>query len=244
MPEDTLPPSVNTSSQTSTEQAVRMDLSEMFKNVNWTKFLEAIIEGISEGLEKDYLRFLAKCGWVPSPDLLCSAAEPIMKLVQSDQPHRAERLYKLWCLRTYTPERLRNLLDEWKDNPLIERRYSIIRDAVEAHIAGLYTLSVPVLMAQIEGFMWSVDTGTEWINQRKLKQLFTSPMFGIYKSPMERFVNTLLAQFRRDEQAFPNLNRNAVLHGIDTSYSTILNSLQLIIILQILAYIDRELPHD
>lgn len=189
--DDTVPSSVNTPSRGSTEQATNINLSEVFKEFNWSKFIEIIIEGLSEGLEKDYLRFLANLGWVPAPDLLCSAAEPIVKLVQSGQPKKAERLYRLWSLRTYNANRLRDLLNEWRYNPLMERRYRIVRDAVEAHIAGLYTLSVPVLLTQIEGFMWSVDDGTGWINQRTLKQMFSSPILGIYKRPMERFVDTL-----------------------------------------------------
>src|SRR5262249_7437736 len=45
---------------------------------------------------------------------------------------------------------LQAIVRDWEDNPLFVSRREILLDALDAHIHGKYTLTIPALLAQIE----------------------------------------------------------------------------------------------
>jgi hypothetical protein len=44
-------------------------------------------------------------------------------------------------------------VQSWESHPLFVPRMHILKDALQAHCRGLYTLSVPALINQIEGVL-------------------------------------------------------------------------------------------
>ena len=48
-------------------------------------------------------------------------------------------------------EKIEKLMEKLSGNALFDSRMSIIKDALESHVSGKYSLSIPVLIAQIDG---------------------------------------------------------------------------------------------
>lgn len=120
-------------------------------------------------------------------------------------------------------------------------REQAIRQAFYAHINGQYFLSVPVLLAQADGIFKSVwkkhgvyATRTEKGGATVAKtanyvmdQIAQDTVVSVFLSPLE-CVTPLLEHFDDSKTVFDQLNRHAVLHGIDYDYGSKVNSLKAI----------------
>jgi len=111
-------------------------------------------------------------------------------------------------------------------------RAAIQADAFDAHLRGLYTLSVPVLLAQADGIVG---------DRFKRKQLFSKSgehcLSSLIKEMEPGQLSTMWAEILSGEAevsanvrslpaGFAGLNRHAVLHGTDLQYGTRHNSLK------------------
>jgi hypothetical protein len=143
------------------------------------------------------------------------------------------RFFAIW--QEHGPERLWTELVNWYaandqvsrflavllSSPLDSKRKQIVQDAVTAHQHGLYTLSVPVLLTQLEGVI-AESTGRTGQNMRDYVATLI-PNDNIYREVKQMFVATDVA----------NSFRNPILHGQDTDYPTLENSTHVLILLHL-----------
>ena len=134
-------------------------------------------------------------------------------------------------LDKYRKHGLDDLRREWQGDSLVATRLPILLDALKAHEEERYTLSVPVLLAQLEGLI---------AETRKHKGRFTGKTLVQYLEPIraqgsrfQRFaarfvVETLWTGFHHGD-SLPVLSRHAILHGADLQYATAGNSLRAIL---------------
>lgn len=100
-------------------------------------------------------------------------------------------------------------------------RINILRDAINAHFDRKYTLSVPVLFAQIEGLIR--ETGGLELRDKFRPTVSTEIWNGRYLFGMSdnaQYFNafiTKLFEGQKDDQTF---NRNPVLHGMNVTYDS------------------------
>ncbi|MDR7039114.1 hypothetical protein J2X36_003887 [Methylobacterium sp. BE186] len=108
-------------------------------------------------------------------------------------------------------------------------RDKILKDAVEAHFAGKYTLSAPALFAQLEGILRKVgaleykDTFKPTIK----RDIWDNRLLFSLKDSAQLF-NGYISRLYEGQKDEP-FNRNTVLHGERTDYDTEDNSLILIL---------------
>ena len=113
--------------------------------------------------------------------------------------------------------------------PSFGPRRKILNDAVKAHYQGLYTLSVPVLFAQIEGMLRDIGAlapkddlkptiKRDWDSRTLFAMTDGAAMF-----------NAFLHKLYKGQRANGDLNRNPVLHGTSVGYGMLENSLILIL---------------
>ncbi|MCF5704730.1 YecA family protein [Pseudomonas syringae] len=113
-----------------------------------------------------------------------------------------------------------------------ELRRQILKDAVEAHFNGKYTLSVPVLFAQVEGILreyggmkladkFRPNVSTEIWDRRFLFVITDNAQY------FNAFINKLF-EGQQDESSF---NRNPILHGMSVNYDSEEWSIVLILII-------------
>ncbi|QQL44055.1 hypothetical protein [Sulfuriroseicoccus oceanibius] len=130
-----------------------------------------------------------------------------------------------------------------KRNP---RRAEILTKAFRAHRDQDYELSVPVFLAQADGIaseMLGVSVYTRHSSKRKkmaeaIEQLDPKGL----EDPMLRLVIgdlPITASTTSEEYSDKSLNRHAIIHGIDVSYGTKLNSYRALSWLQYASYFEE-----
>ncbi|WP_210274675.1 SEC-C domain-containing protein [Methylobacterium sp.] len=108
-------------------------------------------------------------------------------------------------------------------------RDKILKDAIEAHFAGKYTLSTPALFAQLEGILRKVGA-LEYRDTFKptIKRDIWDNRLLFSMKDSAQFFNGYISRLYEGQKDDP-FNRNTVLHGERTDYDTEENSLILLL---------------
>ena len=162
-------------------------------------------------------------------------------------------------------ENLNKMVSSWLSSPIFSKRRQIIEDALSAHISGKFTLSVPVLLSQVEGIL-SDSMGEragklgELLKNAILKNFSEAKAFhklendillSLSSDPFlinktgegfgEYFTSEKHSEWLKQKgvNGIP-INRNAILHGIQIDYGTKANSLRLFFLLDSIHGIQKE----
>lgn len=144
-------------------------------------------------------------------------------------------------------KKLKDAVETWKAHPLFASRINIIVDAVEAHIARKYTLTVPTLLPLVEGiiheFVIYENLSLSSEKKEQMKQaLEHAPLAGalsmnIYEG-LVGYLDDVYA-YKDFKKLSPKnrqkLNRHIVLHGRQINYFTEINSLRAFLMLDALS---------
>jgi len=148
---------------------------------------------------------------------------------------------------------LSEMVDSWEDIPHFKNRMAIIKDALKAHIEGMYTLSIPALLPQIEGVAgnilgMSIARKTKGHIGELLEEEYPIVFSTASKDLLIRFVTEVLytgADYDNfgsslESMGFAEsdfLNRPAILHGVHINYANEGHSLRAFLLLDALGAI-------
>jgi hypothetical protein len=142
---------------------------------------------------------------------------------------------------------LKGMVDGWQNHPLFAPRMHIIKDALRAHCQGIYTLSIPALLPQIEGILNDyVVTNNLSVKLGKIQKVYDA----VIGDPDEyglsdwAIANTLLYQLQTNTYVYTDFEnelrrsangrrttRHTVLHGVTVNYHRPVNSLRIFALL-------------
>ena len=151
---------------------------------------------------------------------------------------------------------LNEMVGEWYDVEYFGRRRHIIDDALEAHLSGKYTLSVPALLPHVEGIGATIlgtipGSGKKIASEIKmivqqdhsdldavgrdvamevLEQLYTWIDFAAFAMELQK----------RGVVEERSLHRHAILHGVEVDYGSEENSLKTFLLLDELHMLASE----
>jgi len=165
---------------------------------------------------------------------------------------------------------LKKAVNNWKNNRFFRPRMGIVLDALDAHIDGKYTLSVPALLPHIEGIALDIIKKYD-IPKLDKPLIFTKDTYdsnGVVTSPSRVFaqvaatfsfeefiaIESFLYYLERTLYFSPHgirkglktlkkesqLNRHAILHGVQIKYATPMNSLRCFLALDVLSLINDD----
>lgn len=128
-------------------------------------------------------------------------------------------------------------------------RAHILRQAFEAHRAGQYALSIPVLLAQTDGIC--NDVTAQYLFMRKNDRPSTAQYVAavaagtIRAAILSPLAETLPISQSKHERVdgFDELNRHMVLHGESLDYGTRLNGLKAVSLINYVGQVLRDEPH-
>jgi hypothetical protein len=210
------------------------------------KNLAALEKQIAEGMaeyervETEAFAVLTRGGWLGMERHLTGPqVRTILQIAQAsgdDAANRAIANYFAkddWAIVTAMSE-------EWFDIPYFKAREPIIRDAIAAHQAGKFTLSVPALLPLAEGLSAEIvgpiphvnvvkQVARDWTTQEQelWTQLYVDVVIDVMYDNVD-FTNKP-----------PYLNRHFILHGRVPDYATDLNSLRVILLADSVAHLWR-----
>lgn len=191
-----------------------------------------------------FYSILSKNNWPPPHDLFISSNQKeINDLVEKFEKFGLDFVKKdidNLMLNWHSPKIVENIFSDWKSKPWLHKRLSILKDAIWAHQNGLFTLSIPTLIPQIEGIIADNFRINEYLKASDYKKYFQSLLNEaiLIKNRNENisifFTSVLLANFFHGTKNIGPLSRHAVLHGGDVSYATQINSLRAILFINAL----------
>lgn len=144
-------------------------------------------------------------------------------------------------------QHLRSAVESWRAHHLILPRMHVLKDALEAHCQGLYTLSVPAMLPQIEGVLRDyVHANGLPARIDKIREVYTAAIGDPdeYALPHWAIVSTLLYQLQTNTYHFTDfrieleksintrrVTRHTVLHGVAPRYDRPIHSLKAFLLL-------------
>jgi len=219
---------------------------EMFKNktglyektIDFIKLIILLSQQDIPKLLQPIDKQLMEIGWPPSMRLTPQEA---IRLTVGDPPMTKTQIEK-YLLRKFKREMLSGMIENWAKTILFAERIHILKDAISAHNTGMYTLSVPVLLAQSEGIIACLAD----IKGRKSHRDIVNIAKQMSKDVVlnESFMHVLSNAFSEDfefgQAEIFNLGRNSILHGINLKYATPENSLKSILLIDFLFEISKS----
>ena len=192
---------------------------------HWTKNLSVISEQIRQASErfKDDALWLLSFGW-PVP--LHAPAVGISRLreqCRNLKPKDTQKIVDKEIIDFYTPERIRSeVLNLWESKPFLRKRMPILRSVIDAHVRSEYACSVPTLLTQIDGVIaesFNHQGFLSWKKFLKYIETLVPDNKGFADTIYRQIIfGELLDDFIHGQISFPDLNRHAILHGVDTRY--------------------------
>jgi hypothetical protein len=186
------------------------------------------------------IRVFAPLGWAPSGAMSVPEYTEALRVFAVDGPDAAEQILLAAWDNEY---RLRRPIQQISSmgqpdkelHDLFWRRSRLLRKAFDHHQAGAFEASVPILLAQIEGFVADVADGKLFFSRRDDKK--ADVIDGATIATMDEWLQVVrdLYSSGMDYTASEgSLSRHGTLHGRDLGYDTRINSVKAFVLLQAL----------
>jgi hypothetical protein len=126
------------------------------------------------------------------------------------------------------------------------KRASLFAQLLKAHDQGMYFLTIPAALSHAEGLAVEFMEHRGKINGPKLRQLLEQFLKDdeLLGPSATEFSTWLLMRKFEHGMAIPPFNRHAILHGADTEYATKQNSIQIIVWIDYLLWLQFEKKTD
>lgn len=218
---------------------IKQQIQTIFQEITSVQWYE-IFGKLKVALEQfeDYIsefdKLLIKVGY-PPVDFDIS---DIKFIIDNKDSGDIYRLIDSIIIRNYDDEYIDKIFDNWKNYAFIKKRIKLFEDAIYAYKIEKYSLSIPVLLAQLEG------TVAEFFNLKgksdmRLYKKYVTDILEIDKITYDKkitkayFMNYILDNFFYGDK-IPKFSRHAILHGADVNFGTKVNSINLILTLDII----------
>lgn len=117
--------------------------------------LQEMAVGVHDALQEQ----IKAIGLWPAPALLPYPLSAIAQHCGAGNPSEARRLLVTHCNIAF----LEQLVSKWNECPVFAARATLFQQALEGHRSGLFTLTIPALLPQIEGVV------TDWLYSLNLR---------------------------------------------------------------------------
>ena len=140
---------------------------------------------------------------------------------------------------------LQNFKEELSGIPIFQPRLHVLKETLEAHVDGKFALSIPSMLAQIEGILWDIATkkgfaiGTCIIDPQGKRKPVKSVSPVVSETPLYYLMTDYLAEFFLHKIYTHNF-RHAILHGRNPNYDKAEDSMKLIMLLRTLMEIGKN----
>jgi len=137
---------------------------------------------------------------------------------------------------------LEAMTEEWLVIPYLRDREAIIRDAMSAHRARHYTLTVPSLLPFAEGLSAEIIRNPAGQNvvkavAREWRSREQEPWTELY---LDVVLHVIYKSYDFATDPAPYLNRHGILHGRVPDYASALNSMRVFLLIDCVANLWRE----
>lgn len=195
---------------------------------------------------KKHNNILIKFGWPPFARTYTDDMRNIINISEKnndyEQTKKEINQYFIKRLQKENFQYLDYLLASWSEVGELKRRISILNNIIFAHKSGCYSLSIPVIIIQIEGIIAECNNHKGIITYKKNKEYFQE-LFSLNgkvpsDEPANDFISSKLYEsFEWGDSKRHEISRHAIIHGEDVHYATETNAIKMIYLLDYVIYI-------
>ncbi|USK57839.1 hypothetical protein LIS82_26845 (plasmid) [Cytobacillus solani] len=211
--------------------------------LNNNKIIESITN-ISRGFfetEEDIKVFKAlmvENGYPPYQGITISIMRKIAQTYEKNKDGITSEVIDNFMRTYFSPNKIEEISLEWEDNVLLFDRLPILRNVIMAHNLGMFNLSIPSILAQLEGVLVDMFNIKGRVDGNIVKILLRTLLNDKEKYSTFNFDNDIynfynknvIKGFEHGNVVESSIGRNAILHGGSTKYGTFHNSLKLILL--------------
>ncbi|EJQ09785.1 hypothetical protein IE3_03361 [Bacillus cereus BAG3X2-1] len=204
------------------------------------------LRALAKEAEETTLSFktiVVELGFPPHDFMPMYSRRRVIQLYEEQGIEYTRRFFERYmCMFVYNKEMLTEMHNSWQQAEWLEKRLPIISTVIEGHLNGYYMLTVPTILAQMEGILVegilkleavAPDEQIKFKHQKSFLGQFLlgdKGSFSFDEQIEEFYLNTVLVNFDRGKEVESDLSRHAILHGEDVNYGTKVNSLKGILI--------------
>lgn len=185
-------------------------------------------------------RVLAKRGWWLAPDMPMPLVNQAIEMERQGSGRRISRMICVYY-RSSNCAPIAAMASRWDGSPYFRPRRHIFSEALWAHRARKYNLSVATLLPQLEGILADFARSTALTKEKQVKQMarrlratsgpFSDLMFDTWLAQMGSVYG---GSQHTTAYRLRGLNRDAVSHGRVLHYGSEMASLKLFLLLDTL----------
>jgi len=174
-------------------------------------------------------------GWLPHPIVFPTGVIEVMNEYEANGEDAARAKLDSFYVEVCTNEKLTEMMQEWEQKPLLQRRMPILKQALDAHIEGKYFIALPIFLTQMEGILVDGYVHRGELYSQKRRDLLEKALSNRQWLSFDEAILNIIAfkvfnSFKHGEVPSFEINRNAILHGASTEYGTHINSLKCILL--------------
>ncbi|MBO0994657.1 hypothetical protein [Bacillus sp. SD088] len=116
--------------------------------------MEKLREGISE-TEEDLKLFktaIVDLGYPPHEDMDIGIVRAIAQAYREDKVSLLDNIDEFMC-EYYNSELISDISNQWEKNVMLKKRLPILRNIIMSHNQGMYYVSIPAALSQLEGVL-------------------------------------------------------------------------------------------
>lgn len=214
-------------------ETLESNLNRVLSNITEVK----VIRDLVEKRFKKSINILKRFGWWGISSL---SFKIYMEIEKQEDLLEKKEIDEIIC-NFYNNDDFKNLeslLVKWKQNKYFQRVSEILDDAIYAHKNGKYTLSIPVLMPNIEGIIRCFMNDEYGISEKSFNSIYKEFKDNIKKlgdiiaGYVVQYIDVLFCNFDpRNPDKVDDFSRHKLSHGFSSKYHSEVNSLRLILYL-------------
>jgi hypothetical protein len=217
------------------------EFSRMVQRFNLFPVLDAEkIQKIAESLNlskrelKCFATIIKKTGWPPHNKLFIKDIKNIVEYFKKNGIEKTNQRLNSYFVKRFNSEEIETMLRTWENRKWLKKRIPILQEAIKAHNNSSYYASVSTILPQIEGMIADGFAYNGKINGKKLKQFIGNLVKDkgdcIDDAVYDFYSTIILVTFDHGKKINSFLSRHAILHGGDTNFGTVENSLKCILL--------------
>ncbi len=193
-------------------------------------------------LQLRYVEVMLEAGWPPVMDVPIFLVHDVVRSFDSTPVERRTAAVDAVLEVYFGSDKIQELFAGW-DTYLLRKRMHVLGPALRAHLADEWVLSVPVLLATLEGVVAETGGVKGHMNMAKYKKAIEATFeSGWSDEQVQRRVGAAMQAFYLDivlrqfvhGDPIPIFSRHAILHGADLGYGTRANSIKAFLLLDLI----------
>lgn len=179
----------------------------------------------NRNLSQKFIELTTDLGWPPPGHLPGRIIDQIAQGYSEDNWDKSD--IEGLLVNFHNEETIKGFEERWANYSWLSVRQPILHEAVESHCAGRYFSAICTLLPQVEG-VFGDYLGRKPNIQNDASKVLSGTKF---EDAISKFYKDYIYEGdKRNKHSLVGLSRHAILHGRDTTYGTLKNSIKIFII--------------